>query len=72
MQITLCVKRKIYFLGQWGLPTFSAAGVLGMLAGVIAGIFESVGDYYACARTSSAPPPPPHAVNRGYILFIFT
>lgn len=36
-----------------------------MLAGVIASVIESIGDYYACARLSGAPPPPPHAVNRG-------
>ncbi|KAK2161096.1 hypothetical protein LSH36_121g04052 [Paralvinella palmiformis] len=50
---------------QWGTPTFSVAGVFGMLAGVIAGMIESLGDYYACARISGAPPPPVHAVNRG-------
>lgn len=50
---------------QWGTPTVSFAGVLGMLAGVIASVIESIGDYYACARLSGAPPPPPHAVNRG-------
>jgi len=47
------------------LPTVTAASVFGMLAGVIASIIESVGDYYACARLSGAPPPPTHAVNRG-------
>lgn len=36
--------------GQWGLPTVSAAGVLGMMAGVLASMIESIGDYYACAR----------------------
>ncbi|MPC58198.1 Solute carrier family 23 member 2 [Portunus trituberculatus] len=36
--------------GQWGLPTVSPAAVLGMIAGVIASMIESVGDYYACAR----------------------
>ncbi|WAQ95016.1 S23A1-like protein [Mya arenaria] len=50
---------------QWGLPTVSAASVFGMLAGVLASMIESVGDYYACARLSGAPPPPTHAVNRG-------
>ena len=50
--------------GQFGLPTVTAASVFGMLAGVIASIIESVGDYYACARLSGAPPPPTHAVNR--------
>ena len=41
------------------------ASVFGMLAGVLASMIESVGDYYACARLSGAPPPPVHAVNRG-------
>ena len=53
------------FVGQWGTPTFSVAGVFGMLAGCIASMVESIGDYYACARLSNAPPPPFHAVNRG-------
>ena len=43
----------------------SAAGVFGMLAGVLASMIESIGDYYACARLSGAPPPPKHAINRG-------
>ena len=43
----------------------SAAGVFGMLAGVLASMVESIGDYYACARLSGAPPPPKHAINRG-------
>ncbi|KAK7071186.1 hypothetical protein SK128_010851, partial [Halocaridina rubra] len=50
---------------QWGLPTVSVAGVMGMMAGVLASIVESVGDYFACARLSGAPAPPKHAVNRG-------
>ncbi|KAL5007387.1 hypothetical protein ScPMuIL_016193 [Solemya velum] len=51
--------------GQWGMPTVSVSAVFGMLAGVLASMIESVGDYYACARLSGAPPPPVHAVNRG-------
>ena len=38
---------------------------LGMFAGVFAGILESIGNYYACARLIGAPLPPTHAVNRG-------
>ena len=49
------------------MPTVSAASVLGMLAGVLAGMMESIGDYYACALLSGAPPPPLHAVNRGIV-----
>ncbi|CAK8682679.1 unnamed protein product [Clavelina lepadiformis] len=51
--------------GQWGLPTVTVAGVVGMFAGVLAGFIESIGDYYACARLSGAPNPPQHAINRG-------
>ncbi|XP_033104119.1 solute carrier family 23 member 2-like [Anneissia japonica] len=51
--------------GQWGLPSVTVAGVFGMLAGVLASMVESIGDYYACARLSGAPPPPTHAINRG-------
>jgi len=43
----------------------SVAAVFGMLAGVLAGAIESIGDYYACARLAGAPPPPVHAINRG-------
>ncbi|XP_022788733.1 solute carrier family 23 member 1-like [Stylophora pistillata] len=56
---------RVPYPGQWGTPTVSAAGVIGMFAGVIASIIESIGDYYACARISGAPPPPRHAINRG-------
>ena len=50
---------------QWGLPVFVPAAIVGMLAGYIASIVESVGDYYACARLSGAPVPTPCVVNRG-------
>lgn len=51
-------------IGQWGLPVVTVAGVLGMLSATMAGIVESIGDYYACARLSGASPPPVHAINR--------
>ncbi|KAL7635606.1 UNVERIFIED_CONTAM: hypothetical protein RMT77_014675 [Armadillidium vulgare] len=50
---------------QWGIPTVSVSGVIGMLSGVLASVAESIGDYYACARLSGTGPPPTHAVNRG-------
>jgi len=56
---------RIPYPFQWGIPTVSAAGVFGMLAGVLASAIESVGDYYACARLAGAPRPPTHAINRG-------
>nr|XP_046230030.1 solute carrier family 23 member 1-like isoform X2 [Scatophagus argus] len=51
--------------GQWGMPTVSLAGVLGIMAGIICSMAESVGDYHACAKLSGAPPPPKHAISRG-------
>ncbi|MFT7817751.1 solute carrier family 23 member 2-like [Arapaima gigas] len=59
---------KIPYPFQWGLPTVSAAGVIGMMSAVISSIIESIGDYYACARLSCAPPPPVHAINRGIMV----
>eukprot|EP00892_Ulva_mutabilis_P012819 jgi/Ulvmu1/990/UM103_0017.1 len=56
---------RVPYPGQWGRPTFSASSVFAMFAGVLAGMIESVGDYYACARLAGAPPPPVHAISRG-------
>ncbi len=50
---------------QWGIPVFGAAAVVGMLAGFIASMVESVGDYYACARLAGAPVPDRRVINRG-------
>ncbi|GBP77127.1 hypothetical protein EVAR_99372_1 [Eumeta japonica] len=56
---------RIPYPGQWGLPTVSVAGVLGMLAGVLACTVESISYYPTTARMCAAPPPPLHAINRG-------
>ena len=50
---------------QWGWPVFGAAAAIGMLAGYLASIVESVGDYFACARLAGAPPPDRRTVDRG-------
>ena len=50
---------------QWGMPQFGAAAVVGMLAGYIASMVESIGDYYAAARLAGAPMPDAKTVNRG-------
>ncbi|NXT20938.1 S23A1 protein, partial [Syrrhaptes paradoxus] len=50
---------------QWGVPTVTSAAVLGMFSATLAGIIESIGDYYSCARLAGAPAPPVHAINRG-------
>ncbi|CAH0723097.1 unnamed protein product, partial [Brenthis ino] len=56
---------RVPYPGQWGWPTVSVAGVLGMLAGVLACTVESISYYPTTARMCAAPPPPLHAINRG-------
>ena len=50
---------------QWGIPQFGIAAFVGMLAGYISSMVESIGDYYACARLSGAPTPDKRLINRG-------
>ncbi|KAL5254267.1 hypothetical protein ACHWQZ_G013898 [Mnemiopsis leidyi] len=54
--------------GQFGTPKVTLGGFVGMLAGVIAGVVESIGDYYACAKLSGSPPPPKYVLNRGILM----
>jgi xanthine/uracil permease len=50
---------------QWGAPVFGLAAIVGLMAGVVASIVESIGDYYACARLAGAPIPDQKVVSRG-------
>ncbi|MBU2512663.1 purine/pyrimidine permease [bacterium] len=54
---------------KWGMPDWGSAtlwaGVFGMLAGYLASMIESIGDYYACARISEAPVPTAKMISRG-------
>ncbi|MDC7124650.1 MAG: solute carrier family 23 protein [Spirochaetales bacterium] len=53
---------------KWGFPSFNAitfAGALGMLAGYIGSMIESVGDYYSCARIAEAPVPTAKIISKG-------
>jgi len=50
---------------QWGPPVFTFGAIVGMFAGYLASMVESVGDYYACARLSGAPIPDKKTINRG-------
>jgi nucleobase transporter 1/2 len=50
---------------QWGIPQFTAAAVVGILAGYVASAIESIGDYYAAARLSGAPVPTAKTINKG-------
>ncbi len=56
------------FEGQWGVPKVSVACLVGLLAGIVATMVESVGDYMACAKLAGAPVPPHHAINRGKLV----
>ncbi|MCH7733250.1 MAG: solute carrier family 23 protein [Candidatus Marinimicrobia bacterium] len=56
---------RIPYPMQWGFPQFGLAAFVGMLAGYIASMVESIGDYYACARLSGAPVPDERVINRG-------
>ena len=56
---------RVPFPFQWGMPQFGAAAIVGMMAGYIASMVESIGDYYACARLSGAPTPDKNTINRG-------
>lgn len=50
---------------QWGTPVFVLPAIVGMLAGYVASVVESIGDYHSCARLAGAPPPTPTVINRG-------
>ena len=56
---------RIPYPFQWGHPQFGTAAIIGMLAGYIASMVESIGDYYACARLSGAPTPDKKTINKG-------
>jgi nucleobase transporter 1/2 len=56
---------RIPYPFQWGWPVFGVAAFIGMLAGYLASMIESIGDYYACARLSGAPIPTKKTINRG-------
>lgn len=45
--------------GQWGPLKFKSFAIVPMLGGMLAGMIESVGDYYSCAKLCGAPPPTP-------------
>ncbi|SDC25025.1 uracil-xanthine permease family protein [Natrinema hispanicum] len=50
---------------QWGTPQITTAFVIGMFAGVLASIVESIGDYYAVANISGAGAPSEKRINHG-------
>jgi len=50
---------------QWGMPQLEISVLIALLAGFVASMIESIGDYYACARLSGAPVPTRKTINRG-------
>ncbi|NGM67489.1 xanthine permease [Natronolimnobius sp. AArcel1] len=50
---------------QWGIPEVTAAFVIGMFAGVLASIVESIGDYYAVANITGSAAPSEKRINHG-------
>ena len=50
---------------QWGMPEVTAAFVIGMFAGVLASIVESLGDYYAVANITGSAAPSEQRINHG-------
>ncbi|WP_299265713.1 uracil-xanthine permease family protein [Halorientalis sp.] len=50
---------------QWGMPTFSASAIAGMIAGMLASAIESFGDYHSVARMAGEGAPNKRRVNHG-------
>ena len=53
---------------KFGFPKFGSifvAGTFGMLAGYLASMIESIGDYYSCARISEGPVPTEKMISKG-------
>ena len=53
---------------KFGVPTLTGitlAGSLGMLAGYLGSMVESIGDYYSCARMAEAPVPTEKMISHG-------
>ena len=49
----------------WGYPKFEAAFIIAALAGYLASMIESFGDYHACSQMAGAGDPTPKQVSRG-------
>ncbi|XP_048251483.1 solute carrier family 23 member 2-like [Haliotis rufescens] len=54
--------------GQFGMPSFNIGLFIGFIAGFLASIIESVGDYFAAAKACEVTTPPKHAINRGIFI----
>ncbi len=59
------VRNPATLLFPWGLPKFSLAFFLATLAGFLASMIESFGDYHSIASVSGASAPTRRQINRG-------
>ncbi|ESO98413.1 hypothetical protein LOTGIDRAFT_114480 [Lottia gigantea] len=59
---------SIPYPGQFGLPRTSTAVIVGFSAATISSLIESVGDYFAAAKSCQVPAPPDHAITRGILI----
>ena len=49
----------------WGVPTFTASALVAVLAGYLASMIESFGDYHACKNMAGGGDPTPTEISRG-------
>ncbi|HPF37144.1 MAG TPA: solute carrier family 23 protein [Phycisphaerae bacterium] len=49
----------------WGAPMFDAGFIVAGLAGYLASMIESFGDYHACSNIAAKKDPTPHQISRG-------
>ncbi|TWT77136.1 Uric acid transporter UacT [Posidoniimonas polymericola] len=49
----------------WGIPRFSGAFIVAVLAGYLASMIESFGDYHACSHMAGGGDPTPRQISRG-------
>ena len=54
---------EIFF--PWGLPKFQLGFILAVLAGYLASMIESFGDYHACSQMAGGGDPTPEQISRG-------
>ncbi|MEO0963817.1 MAG: solute carrier family 23 protein [Planctomycetota bacterium] len=57
--------RLTTLLFPWGLPEFTGAAIVAVLAGYLASMIESFGDYHACKQIAGAGDPTPAEISRG-------
>ncbi len=55
--------REVFF--PWGLPRFQAGFIIAVLAGYLASMIESFGDYHACSQMAGGGDPTPRQISRG-------